>query len=206
MQINILICCHNHLFSEGLKKLLADEKDMSVSCLPAKRTNIEEELNKSPDAIILSDFDSFFNCFDGIHIEEGRKILIIQNTSQALSINDIFSEMMTKRVMGILLPEIDSSLLKKALRSVHTGDLWFDHKTVKAMLSQKSKNKKIEKLTNKEIEIVNHICKGLRNKEIASKLNITEQTVKSHLNRIYKKLGVTDRLQLALHYKNSASI
>jgi DNA-binding NarL/FixJ family response regulator len=200
MQINVLICCHTYLFSEGLKKLLDDENDMSITCLPSKRTDVEEKLKISHDTIIISDIDSFFNCFAGIHMEEGINILIIQNTSHKLSINDIFSETMPKGVVGMLLPEIDSSHLKKALRSVYSGDLWFNHKTIKAMLSQK----KAKKLTNKEIEIANHVCNGLKNKEIACKLNITEQTVKSHLNRIYKKMGVTDRLQLALHHKSSA--
>lgn len=202
MQINIIICCHNHLFSEGLKKLLEDEMDMSVTCLPSKKTVVEEELKKIHDAIIISDIDSFFDFLNDIPIEEGINILIIQNTPHASSMNGQFSELMSKGVVGMLLPETDSFHLKKALRSVHSGELWIDHKTVKAILFQK--NKKSTKLTNKEVEIANYISDGLRNKEIASKLNITEQTVKSHLNRIYKKMGVTDRLQLALHYKSSA--
>lgn len=53
-------------------------------------------------------------------------------------------------------------------------------------------------LAKREKEIIFHICQGFRNKEIAQKLQISEQTVKSHCNRIYRKLGVTDRLQLAL--------
>jgi DNA-binding NarL/FixJ family response regulator len=58
--------------------------------------------------------------------------------------------------------------------------------------------KKID-LTKKEKEIVSLICNGCRNKEIAQRLDISEQTVKSHCNRIYKKVGVSDRLQLALY-------
>lgn len=53
-------------------------------------------------------------------------------------------------------------------------------------------------LAKREREIAFHICQGYRNKEIAQKLHISEQTVKSHCCRIYKKLGVSDRLQLAL--------
>jgi DNA-binding NarL/FixJ family response regulator len=55
------------------------------------------------------------------------------------------------------------------------------------------------RLAQREKEIISHICQGFKNKEIAQKLNISEQTVKSHCNRIYKKLGVNDRLQLALY-------
>ncbi len=53
-------------------------------------------------------------------------------------------------------------------------------------------------LTKTEIEIVEMICWGYSNKEIIKKLKITEQSVKSHLNKIYKKTGVSDRLQLAM--------
>ena len=55
------------------------------------------------------------------------------------------------------------------------------------------------RLAPREEEIISHICQGYTNKEIAQKLNISEQTVKSHCHRIYKKIGVSDRLQLALH-------
>jgi len=55
------------------------------------------------------------------------------------------------------------------------------------------------KLTEAEKQIVFLICEGFRNKEIGKKLEISEKTVKSHCNRIYKKVGVTDRLQLATY-------
>ena len=53
-------------------------------------------------------------------------------------------------------------------------------------------------LTEKEIEIVKLICEGLSNKEIKKSLKTTEQSVRAHLSRIYRKTGVSDRLQLAL--------
>jgi DNA-binding NarL/FixJ family response regulator len=59
------------------------------------------------------------------------------------------------------------------------------------------------RLTNAEREIVALLCHGFRNKEIAQQQNISEQTVKSHCNKAYKKFGVSDRLQLALEvYKH----
>lgn len=57
----------------------------------------------------------------------------------------------------------------------------------------------IHQLTGKEREIVTLICKGYRNKEIMSTLGVTEQTVKKHLTSLFKKAGVTDRLQLAMY-------
>ena len=57
----------------------------------------------------------------------------------------------------------------------------------------------VHQLTKREIEIVKVICKGYRNKEIMKSLSMTEQSVKKHLTSLYKKAGVTDRLQLALY-------
>lgn len=64
--------------------------------------------------------------------------------------------------------------------------------------------KKAHSLTIREIEIVKMICNGYSNKEIMKLLSISEQSVKSHLSRIYKKTGVSDRLQLALYAINSS--
>jgi DNA-binding CsgD family transcriptional regulator len=59
--------------------------------------------------------------------------------------------------------------------------------------------KKRPLLTRTEAVIVKMICRGYSNKEIMKRLKVTEQSVKSHLNRIYKKTGVSDRLQLAIY-------
>ena len=67
------------------------------------------------------------------------------------------------------------------------------------LLFAREPSAKLYSAAKKEKEVVSLICHGYRNKEIAQKLDISEQTVKSHCNRIYKKVGVTDRLQLALY-------
>lgn len=111
-------------------------------------------------------------------------------------------ELISKGVVGILSAETDSGLLKKAILSVASGGLWITRGIVKTALCQPAASKR--NLTNQESKVASYICHGLRNKEIAQKLDISEQTVKSHCNRIYKKFGVTDRLQLALLYSKSS--
>ena len=54
-------------------------------------------------------------------------------------------------------------------------------------------------LSTREREVVGLVCQGFRNKEIAEKMFISEQTVKNHLHNIFDKLGVSDRLELALY-------
>ena len=86
------------------------------------------------------------------------------------------------------------------LNTIISGELWFERKRLQGVVDgiNSLTKKNAFHLTEKEIEIVNLICEGLSNKEIRKSLKITEQSVRAHLSRIYKKTGVSDRLQLAL--------
>ncbi len=103
-------------------------------------------------------------------------------------------------LVGILSPNAKEAEFSKALNTVISGELWFERKrlqdAVHGVNSVASNND--HHLTEKEIEIVKLICEGLSNKEIKKSLKTTEQSVRAHLSRIYRKTGVSDRLQLAL--------
>jgi DNA-binding NarL/FixJ family response regulator len=96
--------------------------------------------------------------------------------------------------------------LKKAIESVIAGEFWFERKMLLQIIPgiKKRRGKKEPYLTDREIEVVKMVCNGHSNKEIKKALNISEQAVKSHLSRIFKKTGVSDRLQLALYALNSS--
>ncbi len=100
----------------------------------------------------------------------------------------------SKGLVGILSPMIDYSQLKKAIKSVISGELWFERKELQDLVSSmESESVKKRLLLNRtETVIVKMVCRGYSNKEIMKKLKVTEQSVKSHLNRIYKKTGVPD--------------
>ena len=103
-------------------------------------------------------------------------------------------------------PDTDLPLLKKAIECVIAGELWFENKQLLEIIpgvKVKSCGKETS-MTDKEIEVAKLVCNGLSNKEIRKALNTSEQAVKSHLSRIYKKTGVSDRLQLALYALNSS--
>jgi DNA-binding NarL/FixJ family response regulator len=85
------------------------------------------------------------------------------------------------------------------VKSVFAGEFWLERKVVGQILSHAAAGRKEkEMLTGAERGVASLICLGYKNKEIAQKLNITEQTVKSHCNHIYKKVEVSDRLRLAI--------
>jgi DNA-binding NarL/FixJ family response regulator len=90
-------------------------------------------------------------------------------------------------------------LLEKAIRVVHAGELWLPRALWEEVLADRNNH---GSLTRKEKVIASFVCGGFTNKEIARKIESSEQTVKSHCNKIFRKLGVSNRVQLAMHCKN----
>lgn len=90
-------------------------------------------------------------------------------------------------------------MLLKAIRNVSRGELWADHRLAACALEAEPDGAgNAARLTDRETRVLAAVSQGKRNKEIAAELAIAEATVKTHLNRIYRKLGVSDRLQAGL--------
>jgi DNA-binding NarL/FixJ family response regulator len=191
--MKLTICCHSLLFSEGLKKIL--EGDPSIGEITVAGNQEMEKINDPTNDLVIADLDIFFDHAEEF-LKEGRpKVLVIYNTSRLPLLRGQLSEFVSRGLAGVLPPETNAGLLTRAIRAVSAGELWINHKAFRDLLVN-GHQKSI--LTKQEEQIVYYICRGCRNKEIAQKLDITEQTVKGHCNRIYKKCGVSDRLQLAL--------
>jgi len=93
----------------------------------------------------------------------------------------------------------DLSHLKKALRTIQEGQVWIDNRKVKAMIQHAESAMALNQDANfsrKEREIIILISRGLMNREIAEQLCISEQTVKTHISRIFRKVNVSRRSQL----------
>jgi DNA-binding NarL/FixJ family response regulator len=104
-------------------------------------------------------------------------------------------------VRGVVLKEMAPDLLVRCVRTVHAGGQWLESqltgRALTRLLARESARQKLSKLlTPREIELTKQVSQGLRNKEIAARLGITEGTVKIHLHRIYEKLNVTSRVEL----------
>ncbi|OGW54520.1 MAG: hypothetical protein A2Y81_11140 [Nitrospirae bacterium RBG_13_43_8] len=198
MSVRIAIGCHSYLLGEGLKKLFREEDETEVVGIFDEGIDIKEILKLNPD-IILADFKIFRAFPDDLQNDKRVKILLISDSSWISESERQIPELLLRGVYGILAPDADSEVLRKAVKVVFAGELWLDRKLLRNVLCNMGHLEKKVDLTKKEKEIVGLICHGYRNKEIAQKLDISEQTVKSHCNRIFKKVGVSDRLQLALY-------
>jgi two-component system nitrate/nitrite response regulator NarL len=97
-------------------------------------------------------------------------------------------------VRGVLRKTLPAELLIKCLTKVAEGELWFDKTLTASFLSAK-----MVALTRRESQLVSLLSQGLKNKEIAATLSISEGTVKVYLSRLFQKVGVKDRFELALY-------
>jgi DNA-binding NarL/FixJ family response regulator len=125
-----------------------------------------------------------------------------------------FVQAMKLGTSGIVLKQTATELLIKSIRKVHAGEIWLDSHTTAAVIRQfvaadeapappppaaMPRDRDRSPLSQREREIVALVAQGFKNKEMAEKMFISEQTVKNHLHNIFDKLGVSDRLELALY-------
>jgi DNA-binding NarL/FixJ family response regulator len=106
---------------------------------------------------------------------------------------------------GLISKDKAIDVLLEAIERVSAGEVWIDPSMIAGVLSEVSRSEfdpekaKIETLTAREREIVSLICEGLRNKQIAQRLAISEATVRNHITSILNKLGLSDRLEVAVY-------
>lgn len=195
MQLSAIICCKIYLYAEGLRRLLEEDEDIRVLGIACTDEEIKKLIDFEPD-VIVTDMASCKTALKQLPNHEDKKVLLI-NDNMDLS-SETLKTMISDGLGGVLPRNADGKLLQKATRKLYDGELWIDHQTMREVFSRSGEPSSDIHLTKKELEILNFICNGLSNKEIAKKLFISEQTVKSHCNHLFKKFGVTSRLKLAL--------
>ena len=115
--------------------------------------------------------------------------------------------------MGVVLAQLSPEVLYKAIEKVHAGEVWLDRSLIASFLTQKTNGqkpagldpqaKKIALLSAREREVISLVGEGLKNQQIADQLFLSEVTVRHHLTSIFKKLAVSDRLELVIYaYQN----
>lgn len=105
---------------------------------------------------------------------------------------------------GVISPEHQPELLFKAIEKVRAGEAWIERRLVADVLGSEDtatsgEASRIATLTPREREVVRLICEGLKNKQIADRLAVTDITVRHHLTSVFSKLGVPDRLALLIY-------
>lgn len=141
--------------------------------------------------VILSDHLSI----EEAHSRRGKAKLVLIDLG--LSDEQVVGLIISYELSGVFSPSFTVSTLKKALAAISRGELWLRNCHVKEVIGRLHPSSE-SGLTVRERDVARCICEGMSNREIADKLLISEKTVKSHLNRIFKKLNITSRAQLIL--------
>jgi two-component system nitrate/nitrite response regulator NarL len=214
-KIRIVVADDHPIFRDGLCKLLALEEDFEVVAQAQDGREVLDVLQQyEPDILLL---DLKMPGLDGLgtlqrlQTARNRTRVIVLTASDD---KNEFVQAMKLGTSGIVLKQTATDLLIKSIRKVHAGEIWLDSHTTAAVIRQfvsaddappapqsaaAPRERERSPLSQREREIVALVAQGFKNKEMAEKMFISEQTVKNHLHNIFDKLGVSDRLELALY-------
>jgi DNA-binding NarL/FixJ family response regulator len=204
-KIRILIADDHPIFRDGLRKLLSLEEDFQVIAEAEDgKQAVEMVMRLQPDILLL---DLKMPNLSGIGALEAlgdrakaTKVIVLTASEDEAAV----VQAMRMGTAGIVLKQTATDLLIKSIRKVYDGEIWLDSRMTTAVMREFSQPAPVREpaknvLSTREREVVGLVCQGFRNKEIAEKMFISEQTVKNHLHNIFDKLGVSDRLELALY-------
>lgn len=211
MPINVLIADDHMLLRKGIRNVLEFEPDLAVI---GEAEDGEETLalvqELQPDVLLL---DINMPKLNGLEVTRKLhgcewKVKVI-----VLTIHDdenYIVEVIKSGAAGYLLKDVEPSMLVKAIRTVFEGETFIYPTLAKKLFGELnrmeerkletiSQRRKDERLTYREIEVMELICKGLSNQDIAKTLFLSEKTVKNHLTNIFRKISVSDRTQAVLY-------
>jgi DNA-binding NarL/FixJ family response regulator len=205
--IRIAIADDHPIFRDGLRKLLALEEDFQVVGEARDGKEVLEILQRDEPDILLLDLKmpglDGLSTLQRLQAQKTKTKVIVLTASDN---EDEYVQAMKFGTSGIVLKQTATELLIKSIRKVHSGEIWLDSRTTAAVMRQfaspadaSAKDRERSPLSQREREIVVLVAQGFKNKEIAERMFISEQTVKNHLHNIFDKLGVSDRLELALY-------
>ena len=210
-KIRIAVVDDHPIVRDGLRKLLELEEDFEVIAEAENgRQGLEIIEDVQPDILLL---DLKMPGMDGLtmlqslqHTPHKTRIIVLTASED----KNEWVQAMKLGCCGIVIKQTQPDLIVKSIRKVMSGEIWLDSHTTAAVMRQFAspadqlaaaggKGRERSPLSNREREIVALVAQGFKNKEMAEKMFISEQTVKNHLHNIFDKLGVSDRLELALY-------
>ncbi len=212
MSIRVMLADNRILVREGFRLILESDENIEVTEISGDEECVHELTSLKPDILILN-----------VEMPEKKGVLLLENIRRMDSSVNILilasfgkSENLKRalelEINGYLTETCASRELIRAVKETFAGRFYMppelsfaeprfsepvsysaDDKLLKNVESDKKYS-----LTNRELEVLIQVAKGMFNKEIATFLNISERTVKNHLSNIFKKIEVSDRTQAAV--------
>jgi DNA-binding NarL/FixJ family response regulator len=200
-EIRILLVDDHSLFRESLSRLLEAEPDLRIVGTCGSATEALEILKRAAVDLVLLDYDlgdeqgsNFLDESKRIGFQ-GRILMVTAGMSDAGTLRALEGG-----AAGIFLKHSPPAQLVEAIEKVMNGDVWLDSKAVRSLIAG-AHNQSVEQRTSqplnpRERAVLKSVFEGLTNKEIASKMQISESSVKGVLQQLFDKTGVRTRSQL----------
>ena len=196
--IEILLVDDHALFRESVARLLAAEPGFRVVAHCSSVDEALEELRKTRVDIVLLDFD--LGQHDG---REFMRLAAQQGFSGKVLVvtagvpKEQAADLIRSGISGIFMKHDSAALLIEGVRDVLAGKVWFDRELLQEAMSGAGdrQESKAERFTERERQVLSGVFEGLVNKEIGTKLGMTESGVKSALRSLFEKIGVKTRSQ-----------
>ncbi len=205
-RIGVSVLCCNRLLRESISRILAKKADFQVHVAqPIMTAGRENIAPPGTDVLVLDSLQAVANVTSSISLtrDEGPAISCV-----LIAMGDDknqFVAAVRHGVLGYVLQEASAVDVVAAIRAVSQGEavcpprlarVLFDYVASHAVHLPNTRTRAQLGLTRREQQLVPMISRGLTNKEIAAHLNLSEQTIKSHIHRILRKVGVDDRLSV----------
>ena len=214
-QNRVLIVDDHAVVSAGLRMLIEKQPTLAVVGEASNRADaVSLAIETQPNVIILDldlGRDKGIDMISELLEVTGRKarILILTGVRDP----EVHRHAFRLGAMGLVMKERASEELILAIEKVNSGQIFIEQSMLATVLAgtpqpvKEERNPeadKLDSLTQREREIILLICQGLKNREIAKRLFITESTVRFHKTAIFNKLQVSDQIELAIYaYRNN---
>ena len=207
--VRVIVADTQAIFRAGLRKIFALEDDIRVVGQAETLPQTQSAVSKFTADILIFESALVPNPVEAV-VEFMRQyphlklVVVTPGADEELTL-DLFR----RGVHGVISREVEPEVMVDCLRKVASGKCWLDsqgiHWVLQAYRNQGTRpagSRPKVQLTPKESLIVSCVTQGMKNKEIALRVGTTEQVVKNYLRKVYDKLGVADRLELALYCLN----
>jgi len=207
--IRVIVADTQAIFRAGLRKIFALEDDIRVVGQAESLDQTVTAIQKFSADIVIFEAVLAANPADTVsdllrQSTTCRLVVVLQEPDQEMTL-----ELFRRGAHAIVSREIEPEMLVECLHKVAQGEPWLDSRAVGWVMQayrtqglRPAGSRPKVSLTPKESLIVSCVTQGMKNKEIALRVGTTEQVVKNYLRKVYDKLGVADRLELALYCLN----
>jgi DNA-binding NarL/FixJ family response regulator len=204
--IRVILADSQAIYRVGMKKIFAIEDDIRVVAQVESLPHLYSALQRFPTDVVLMEGQLIAGTIDAVpelvrQAPDAKLIVQVIETDESNTV-----ELYRRGVRGVVPRSISPDLLVKCVRKIADGETWIDNQSIswvieayRAQATTLTDPKVQPKLSKKELAIISCITRGMRNKEIAYQIGTTEQVIKNYLRKVYDKLGVSDRLELALY-------